>query len=100
MNIKVVILIAAIISGCTPNTSAPPTIMLKEVDSSTRLNVVGPPVLVYEFTPETNKTVTCIFAVSGSRKSGLYCIPKQNDIYNMKISEYLNHTLKKKMIFF
>lgn len=80
MNIKFsIILVAGIVSGCSFYSSEPGsyiTTPAKKVDSATRLEVAGADLRIYEFTPETNKNVTCIF-VAGSQKSGLFCVPKQ-----------------------
>jgi len=45
-------------------------------DAAGRLEAAGGDLKVYEFTPQTNEAMQCVFVSGTSRKAGLFCFPK------------------------
>jgi len=46
-------------------------------DATARIESAGWDMRIYEFTPQTNQNIQCVF-VTGDRKGGLYCFQKEN----------------------
>jgi hypothetical protein len=50
-----------------------------KADAAGRLEAAGGDLKVYEFTPQTNAKMQCVFVSGTSRKAGLFCFPKGDE---------------------
>ena len=49
----------------------------KKVDAKYKVETYGYDVRVYEWTPEANKNITCVFVAGSENSSGVACYPKK-----------------------
>lgn len=75
-----VVAIATLFTGCnnyfTEDGGYLSNTVTKKSDKAMRLEAAGNDLRVYEFTPQTNSRMQCIF-VTGNRKGGLFCFKKE-----------------------
>jgi hypothetical protein len=68
-------LVAVALSACEEGSYFNGDTVQLRSDKVGRLEAVGNDLRVYEFTPQTDKTMQCVF-VSGEKKGGLQCWKK------------------------